>query len=74
MEDKTMATITLEYDGRNSMINKLIDVLIGLGAKVSTQPKTKKCGLDESLEDIKAGRVREIKDVNAYFKKLGVNV
>ena len=37
-----MATITLEYDGRNSTINKLIDVLIGLGAKVSTQQKTKK--------------------------------
>ena len=65
-----MATITLEYDGRNSTINKLIDVLIGLGAKVSTQPQTKKCGLDESLEDIKAGRVYHAKDVDDMFKQL----
>ena len=65
-----MATITLEYDGRNSTINKLSDVLIGLGAKVSTQPKTKKCGLDESLEDIKAGRVYHAKDVDDMFKQL----
>ena len=65
-----MATIALEYDGRNATINKLIDVLIGLGAKVSTQPKTKKCGLDESLEDIKAGRVYHAKDVDDMFKQL----
>ncbi|MGM9746030.1 MAG: hypothetical protein ACI392_00255 [Paludibacteraceae bacterium] len=65
-----MATITLEYDARNAIINKLIDVLIGLGAKASTQPKMKKCGLDESLEDIKAGRVYHAKDVDDMFKKL----
>ena len=65
-----MATITLEYDGRNSTINKLIDVLIGLGAKVSTQQKTKKCGLDESLEDIKAGLVYHAKYVDDMFKQL----
>ena len=28
-----MATITLEYDGRNSAIRQLIDVLLTLGAK-----------------------------------------
>ena len=28
-----MATITLEYDGHNSTIKKLIEVLLSLGAK-----------------------------------------
>jgi len=28
-----MATITLEYDGRNKAINKLIDAILLLGAK-----------------------------------------
>ena len=31
-------------------------------------------GIEKSLDDIKNGRVREIKDPKAYFKKLGVNV
>lgn len=36
-----MATITLEYDGRNSAIKQLIGVLLTLGAKVipSDNPK-----------------------------------
>lgn len=70
-----MATITLEYDGRNLGFKKLVEAFIALGAKeVPTPKKAKKCGIDEALGDIKAGRVREIKDVNAYFRKLGVNV
>lgn len=36
-----MATITLEYDGRNSAIKQLIAVLLTLGAKVMPSDDTK---------------------------------
>lgn len=68
-----MTTITIEYDGRNAVIKKAIELLIAAGAKVK-EPRISKTGIEESLADIKNGRVREIKDVNAYFKNLGVNV
>lgn len=34
--------------------------------------KRKKTGIEEALEDIKAGRVYPIDDIDAYFRKLGV--
>lgn len=34
-----MATITLEYDARNKVFEKLIDVLIALGAKKKRNPQ-----------------------------------
>ena len=69
-----MATITLEYDGRNVGFKKLIEAFIALGAKVKNEPAKQMSGIEKSLEDIKHGRVREIKDTKAYFQKLGVNV
>lgn len=32
--------------------------------------RKKKCGLDEAIEDVKAGRVEEIKDIDEFFRKL----
>ena len=39
---------------------------------VKPQPKakSKKCGLDEALEDVKAGRVYKAKDVDDFFNQL----
>ncbi len=34
--------------------------------------KRKKTGMEEALEDIKAGRVYPIDDIDEYFRKLGV--
>ncbi|MDD3405942.1 MAG: hypothetical protein PHH23_06725 [Paludibacteraceae bacterium] len=68
-----MATITIEYDARNAGLKKGIELLLALGAKVKQEPRMKN-GIEKSLEDIKCGRVREIKDTKAYFQKLGVNV
>lgn len=69
-EDRTMATITLEYDGRNVGLKKLIEAMIALGATV-VQPKGKpsKSGLEQSMDDIKNGRVTTHKSVEDYFKK-----
>lgn len=34
--------------------------------------KRKKTGMEEALEDIKAGRVYPIDDIDEYFRKFGV--
>ncbi len=34
-----MATITIEYDGRNSVVKKLFEVILSLGAKEVTPKK-----------------------------------
>ena len=68
-----MATITIEYDGRNAVVKKALDLLLATGAKIKEE-SNRKTGVDKSLEDIKCGRIREIKDTKAYFRKLGVNV
>ncbi len=65
-----MATITLEYDARNATLKKALDFVVSIGAKVVPQPKTKKCGLDEALEDIKAGRVYSAKSVDDMMKQI----
>ncbi len=65
-----MATITLEYDARNATLKKTLDFLVSLGAKVVSQPKVKKCGLDEALEDIKAGRIHKAKNVDDMMKQI----
>ena len=65
-----MASITLEYDGRNVAIKKAIDLILYLGARVK-EPKAKsKNGLDEALEDIKAGRVFEADSVDDMMKQI----
>lgn len=67
---KAMATVTLEYDARNKVFEKLIDVMVDLGAKRKTVSTTKrKSPIDESIEDIKAGRVTTHKSSNDLFKK-----
>lgn len=66
-----MATITLEYDARNTNFKKLIDVLVSIGAKiVQPQPKAKKCGLDEALEDIEHGRIYKADSVEDMMKQI----
>ena len=61
-----MATITLEYDGRNCAIKQLIQVLLTLGAKEMTfegQGKAQKQIVQESLttafEELHAGKAKK---------------
>ena len=62
---KDMATITLEYDGRNSATKQLIQVLLTLGAK-ETAPDTKevqtkmvKDSLTTAFDELYAGKARK---------------
>ncbi|MBR1766959.1 MAG: hypothetical protein IJ745_08010 [Bacteroidales bacterium] len=61
-----MATITLEYDGRNSAIKQLIGVLITLGAK-------EKKGYDDTLQainDFRTGNVTVCDSFEDYLKRV----
>ncbi len=66
-----MATITLTYDARNTLIKKAIDVVLLAGAKmVTTTPKRKKCGLDLAIEEIEQGKVTKCKDFDDFVAKI----
>ena len=61
-----MATITLEYDGNNRVINQLISVLLALGAK-------EKKGYDETMQaidDYHNGNVIVCDSFEDYLKKV----
>ena len=67
-----MATITLEYDGRNSAIKQLIGVLLTLGAKVMTednpkeeQTKMVRESLTTTFSEMRAGK--NMKDARNLF-------
>ena len=53
-----MATVTLNYDGKNALIKSILHAAILAGA---TQVATKKLSpLDRALEDIRMGRVTTV--------------
>ena len=63
-----MATITVQYDARNVAFEHLIQLIIKLGGKITKVEK--KSGLDEAMDDIKAGRVHKAKDVKDMMKQI----
>ncbi len=67
-----MATITLKYDARNSIMKSIIDLALKAGAVVvdATTPKAKRCGLDEALEDVEQGRIYKAESVEDMMKQI----
>ena len=68
-----MTQLTLEFES-NEIKNhflKIIELMNGVSV-VKPQPKTKskKCGLEEALDDVKAGRVSEYASVDDFFKEI----
>ena len=70
-----MATITLEYDGRNSAIKQLIGVLLTLGAKVipSDNPKEEQTkmvreSLTTAFSEMRAGKA--MKDARIFAHRV----
>ena len=66
-----MASITLEYDGRNTAIKKALDLILYLGARVA-QPKTKKKKneVEKALIEVERGEVVECSSVEDMFNRL----
>ena len=68
-----MTQLTLQFEN-NAIKNhflKIIELMNGVTV-VKPQPKakSKKCGLDEALEDVEAGRVYKAKSVEDLFEQL----
>lgn len=43
------------------------------GVEILPKSKTKKCGMDEALDDIRCGRITEFDSSEEMFLKLGIN-
>lgn len=67
-----MATYTVTIDERTNEGRGILAAMKQASSVVFRKPC--KCGLDEALEDVKAGRVTECDSVDEYFKKHGVNI
>ena len=65
-----MATITLKYDGRNTSIRKLIEVILSLGATVEGDtPKQRKGSLDEAIAEYRSGKTYKAKDAHDLIEQ-----
>ena len=60
---------TLSLNIPKDDIKLLKDLVKKFGWKINRKKKT---GLEEAMDDIKHGRVHEIDDLDAYFRKFGV--
>ena len=70
-----MTQLTLQFEN-NAIKNhflKIVELMNGVSV-VKPQPKSKskKCGLDEALDDVKEGRVSEYASVDDFFKEMGL--
>jgi len=71
------SSVTITYDSSDPnarLAINFIKTLDCLKVTKNTPKKTKKCGLDEALEDVRAGRVTEYESVDDFFKKHGLDV
>ena len=70
-----MTQLILEFED-NTIKNKvlrIIELIDGVTVvKPQSKSRTKKSGLDEALEDVKAGRVSEYASVDDFFKEMGL--
>ena len=66
-----MTQLTLQFESNDikNRFLKIIELMNGVTV-VKTKTRTKKCGLDEALDDVKAGRVYKAKDVDDLFNQL----
>ncbi len=72
-----MATITLEYDARNSTMKKALDLFLSLGAKVVPSQKTKAPAkklteVEISMQEAREGKVNHYESAEDMFQKLGI--
>lgn len=66
----TQFTITIADPKDASLIKKLLSKFDGV--TISKPARKRKTGLDEALEDVKAGRVTRYDSVEDFFKEMGV--
>lgn len=68
----TQLTINIEDKSILPHLKKILNAIEGVS--IAKPSRKKKCGLDEALDDVKAGRVHRYESVDDMFKSLGINV
>lgn len=68
----TQLTINIEDKSILPHLKKILNAIEGVS--IAKPSKKKKCGLDEALDDVKAGRVHRYESVEEMFKSLDINV
>ena len=68
----TQLTINIEDKSILPHLKKILNAIEGVS--IAKPAKKKTCGLEEALEDVKAGRVHSYDSVDDMFKSLGINV
>ena len=66
----TQLTINVEDKSILPHLKKILNALEGVS--IAKPVRKKKSGLDEALEDIKAGRVKRFESMEELFKDLGI--
>lgn len=65
-----MAEYTIHINERTNAGKSLLKYLVSLGVVVEKLKPRRKTGLDEALEDVKAGRVYHAESVDDMFKQI----
>lgn len=68
----TQLTINVEDKSILPHLKKILNAIEGVS--IVKPSRKKKCGLDEALDDVKAGRVHRYDSVDDMFKSLGIDV
>ena len=66
----TQITINIEDKSILPHLKKILNAIEGVS--IAKPSKQKKCGIDEALDDIKAGRVTHYDNVEDMFKAFGI--
>lgn len=64
----TQLTINIEDKSILPHLKKILNAIDGVS--IAKPSKTKKCGLDEALDDVKTGRVHHAENVDDMFKEV----
>ena len=66
----TQLTINIEDKSILPHLKKILSAIEGVS--IVPAKKTKKCGLEEALEDVKAGRITHFENVDEMFASFGI--
>jgi hypothetical protein len=67
-----MNTVTLEYDAQNALMQSFLNTALLAGFKIIEAPQAKRklTPFEQSLEDIKYGRVTRIKNIDNIIEEI----
>jgi hypothetical protein len=69
---KIIERVTLEYDAQNALMQSFLHTAVLAGFRIIENSKTKKklTPFEESLEDIKHGRITKVKNIDNIIEEI----